>query len=265
MTRELPFTKVTACGNDFLIADGAFVAEKDLAEVTRYACSRSTGVGADGVEWLYADSGSDVKARLFNSDGSEAELSGNGTRCVAAYWAARSGRDEVKVLTAAGLKYCKLTSREGRVFHFEMALGSTVSVSEEIEIKAASGKLRGRRVWVGNPHFVVFVDSFPVDWREAGAELSIHKEFPDGVNVEFVRVVDRRSLEFRIWERGAGETQSSGTGSCAVAVAAISQKLATAPVVVEAPGGSQRVRWKRGGELFLEGPAELICQGNLYL
>jgi diaminopimelate epimerase len=256
---KTPFTKASACGNDFLIIEGAH-APADLSEFSRRICDRHNGVGADGVEWLFPATDADIRARLINADGSEAEISGNGTRCVAACMVNGGRAGKVAVQTGAGVKHCELIARDGNRFEFEMEMG-TPQVGDAYLIQAGFGEVRGTPVSMGNPHFVVFVDEFPPAWQAEGAEIGRHASFQHGVNVEFVRVQGPNEIEVRFYERGVGETQSSGTGSCASAVAAIAASRVQSPVRVHAPGGTQVVRWA-GGSVFLRGPAQLICQGE---
>ena len=256
---NVPFTKASACGNDFLIIDGA-LAPEDMAEFSRRICDRHNGVGADGVEWLFPAQDADMHARLINADGSEAEISGNGTRCVATYLVSNGHAGKLAIRTGAGVKHCELIAREGHFYEFEMEMGKP-QVGDDFSLKAAFGPVRGTPVSMGNPHYVVFVKDFPPDWQSQGAEIGRQRDFKEGVNVEFVRVTGPNDIEVRFYERGVGETQSSGTGSCASAVAAIAAGRASAPVKVHAPGGTQVVRWA-GGNVFLRGPAQLICRGE---
>jgi diaminopimelate epimerase len=254
----IPFVKASACGNDFLIIDGMH-APADLIAFARRICDRHNGVGADGVEWLFPSQDADIRARLFNADGSEAEISGNGTRCVAAYLCSENPRERVTVRTGAGLKSCVLTEHSENLFEFETAMGEP-QVGDEFSIRVAFGEAGGIPVSMGNPHFVVFVDDFTPGWQGDAAEIGKHHDFKYGINVEFVKVCNQENLEVRFYERGVGETQSSGTGSCAAAVASIFAKRANSPVRVHAPGGTQFVRWEK--QVFLRGPAQLICRGE---
>jgi diaminopimelate epimerase len=256
----IPFVKASACGNDFLIIDGMH-APSDLIAFARRICDRHNGVGADGVEWLFPAQDADIRARLFNADGSEAEISGNGTRCVAAYLCSEKPREQVTVRTGAGLKNCVLTAHSENCFEFETGMGEP-QVGDEFSIKVAFGEARGIPVSMGNPHFVVFVDNFAPGWQGDAAEIGKHHDFKYGINVEFVKVTDAENLNVRFYERGVGETQSSGTGSCAAAVASIFAKRAIPPVRVHAPGGTQTVRWEE--QVFLRGPAQLICRGEFF-
>ena len=275
----IPFTKASACGNDFLLVQGAHVSG-DLGALTRRLCDRHHGVGADGVEWLFpdakagvpADVPADVKARLINADGSEAEISGNGTRCVAAEICSRENKTEVIVRTGAGLKTCRLTGRQGSTFEFETDMGQP-EVGGELSIETMWVRAVGTKVSMGNPHFVIFVENFQDGWQRQAALVGTQPQFPQGTNVEYVVVLganDRgknargtNAIEIRLFERGVGETESSGTGSCAAAVAAIASRRVASPVTVIAPGGPQTVRWEN--QVYLRGPATLVCRGEFFV
>jgi diaminopimelate epimerase len=266
---SIPFTKASACGNDFLMVEGER-ASGDLAALSRRLCDRRRGVGADGVEWLFPDAEADVKARLINADGSEAEISGNGTRCVAAEICSRESKTEVVVRTGAGLKTCRLIGREdgregrrqGSTFEFETDMGQP-EVGGQLSIATMWVRAVGTRVSMGNPHFVIFVENFQEGWQRQAALIGTQPQFPQGTNVEYVVVRDAREIEIRLFERGVGETQSSGTGSCASAVAAIASGRVASPVTVIAPGGAQTVRWE--DQVYLRGPATLVCRGEFFV
>jgi diaminopimelate epimerase len=219
-------------------------------------------VGADGVEWLFPDGEADVKARLINADGSEAEVSGNGTRCVAAEICSREHKTEVVVRTDAGLKTCRLTGRQGSTFEFEADMGRP-EVGGQLSIETMWVRAVGTKVSMGNPHFVIFVENFQDGWQRQAALIGTQPQFPQGTNVEYVVVRGENEIEIRLFERGVGETESSGTGSCASAVAAIASGRVASPVTVIAPGGSQTVRWEN--QVYLRGPATLICRGEFYV
>jgi len=259
----IPFFKAEACGNDFLIVGSEYMAH-DPAALSRQLCDRHRGIGADGVEWVRLDPGGRIIARLFNADGSEAEISGNGTRCVAAWAVETRGGSEVQVLTGAGEKECMLLRRSGQEFEFAVEMGRAEVLGQKT-IRTANGNATGLIVSTGNPHFVEFVDQFPPNWQREAAAIQESGEFPQGTNVELVRLLGRNKIEFRIFERGAGETQSSGTGSCASAIAAIYSGKAMSPVEAYAPGGRQVVHWDRADALLLEGPARLVCRGEFLI
>lgn len=257
----ISFTKASACGNDFLIVDGTAV-PGDLSKMSRRLCDRHNGIGADGVEWLFPDAHADARAQLFNADGSEAEVSGNGTRCVAAYLNAQHNKTEMVVLTAAGPKSCRLIKQEGAISWFETDMGEPV-VAGELAIETMGARTVGTRVSMGNPHFVIFVDAFQEGWQLQAAIIATQSVFPQGTNVEYVAVRGPNAIEIRLFERGVGETLSSGTGSCASAVAAVAGKRVSSPVKVIAPGGTQTVRWE--DRVYLTGPATVICRGEFFV
>ena len=274
----IPFTKAHACGNDFLIVTeeaAQSAAGDDWAALTRRLCARNTGVGADGVEffaWTGAKSG---RIRLHNADGSLAEISGNGTRCVAAWMAEALGSqpgEDLEIATDAGPRVCRVIglSRKG-AFTAEVTTGMSVPTFAERTVKLGDGvEVAGTEVSTGNPHFVIVVDNakFAVAgraWQTVGAEICVHPDFPNQTNVEFARVVSPAEIEIRIFERGVGPTTSSGTGSSASATAALAMKGCRSPLRVVAPGGAQTVAWDGPGtELMLTGPAALIARGEAW-
>ncbi len=211
----IPFVKANACGNDFLIIDGLY-APADMADFSQRICDRHRGVGADGVEWLFPAPNASVQARLFNADGSEAEISGNGTRCVAAYLCAEQPKEAFAILTGAGVKTCTLIGRNESSYEFEIAMGEP-QIGDELRVKLAFAEVRGLPVSMGNPHYVMLVKEFSPTWQVEAAEIGLQPHFKQGTNVELVIVKDKSNVEVRFFERGVGETRSSGTGSCASA------------------------------------------------
>jgi len=260
---SIRFVKASACGNDFLLIDSQDAPSGDLAATTRRICDRHEGVGADGVEWMYPHPTADVEIRLINADGSEAEISGNGTRCVAAYVCAQQGKEAIKIQTGAGLKTCVLTSRSGSEYEFEVEMGEA-AVDASLAVKLDEGLVHGIPVSMGNPHYVVLVNEFEDGWQVKASEIQRSAPFrAHGVNVEMVVVDGKHDVSARFFERGVGETRSSGTGSCAAAVAAMAAGKAESPVRVHAPGGAQTAR-KEGNVVFLRGPARLVCRGEFF-
>jgi diaminopimelate epimerase len=256
--------KASACGNDFLLIDGSLAPpDAQIRDFTKRICDRHEGVGADGVEWMSPHGSADVEIRLINADGSEAEISGNGTRCVAVYVCSEQGKERITIQTGAGLKICTLTARNDWEYEFEIEMGKAV-VEREVGLKTRGGEVRGIPVSMGNPHYVVFVQEFAAEWQAQAAEIQSSSHFPQGVNVEFVVIDGRHDVRARFFERGVGETKSSGTGSCASAAAAMATGRADSPVKVHAPGGMQSVR-REGENIFLRGPARLVCRGEFLL
>lgn len=271
----ISFTKAHACGNDFLIVNEEAARVHDWADLTRRLCARNTGVGADGIEFLTWTGPKTGRIRLHNADGSIAEISGNGTRCVAAWMArelnAQPG-DELQIETDAGIRVCRIDGVHSSAgFAVDVTAGMGMPVFEAKPVRLADGsEIEGMQVSTGNPHFVIVAGDAEFSiagrgWRAIGAEICMHSDFPNQTNVEFLRVVDPNEIEIRIWERGVGPTSSSGTGTSATATAAIALGLARSPLTVVAPGGAQTVAWRGPGtELYLTGPAALIARGEAF-
>jgi len=258
----VPFTKAHGAGNDFLLSWSDRVTAPDLPALARAICDRHTGVGADG--WILLR---DTAIRLFNADGSEAEISGNGTRCAAALLIDSGfAENRLTIITGAGPKHLRLIERTGRRFLFEMDMGKPNYLESEVRtmLPLRSGAQEVTILDVGNPQCVIFVSRFPDQWESLGAEIEGHPQFPKRTNVSFVRPVDPHTIEARFYERGAGVTLSSGTGSTGAAVAAILRKVSESPVDVITPAGDVlRLRWD--DSVFLTGPAEIVAAGDFYL
>jgi len=188
---SIPFVKASACGNDFLIISIDH-APDDIAGFSCHICDRHNGVGADGVEWVMPASDADLGIHLINADGSDAEISGNGTRCVAAWYCSEHGQDSVSIHTDAGVKTCELKARIGNTFEFRTAMGKP-EVGGERTVKLRDRVLNGITVSMGNPHFVVFVPEFEDGWQTWAGDASVHPDFPRGTNVELVRAVNEHA------------------------------------------------------------------------
>lgn len=264
----IPFVKAHACGNDFLVIEAA-AAGQDYAGLARRLCARNTGVGADGIEFVERRARGEIFLRLFNADGSEAELSGNGTRCVAALLAKSEGRMDVALGTHGGVRRCRIVEANKPHYLIESGMGMPRVMPRTVVVDGV-GEVPGVMVNVGNPHFVLFVDTddffaHGLSWQALGERISESSLFRFGTNVEFVRVVSEGEIAFRIYERGCGPTMSSGTGTCASAAAAIVLRGAGRKLTAVAEGGSQRVDWANNdAEMMLTGPAEIICSGEAY-
>jgi diaminopimelate epimerase len=294
----IPFTKAHACGNDFLIVrekTAQSAAQGDLASLTRRLCARNTGVGADGIEFFswtnesaaskFATDRSKIKKpkiiksspvsgriHLRNADGSIAEISGNGTRCVAAWMAdalnSQPG-DELTIETDAGPRLCRINARNGQTVDVTTGMGVPRFVPHTLKLINGTDII-GLEVSTGNPHFVILVETadFSVagrSWTSLGEEICSHRDFPQQTNVEFVRVINNHEIEIRIFERGVGSTSSSGTGTSASATAVLALRRCLSPLRVFAPGGEQTVAWNGPNtELFLTGPAAIIARGEAW-
>ena len=253
----IPFTKAHGAGNDFLLTWADRAPQTGLPAVARAICDRHTGIGADG--WILVKPDA---IRLFNADGGEAELSGNGTRCAAALLVdAGLASGQVNLMTGAGPKTLRLIERRERWFRFEMDMGQPEF--RENEIRFPLLELDVTIVNVGNPQCAAFVQEFPDNWQELGRDIEAHPMFPKHTNVSFVRVVDRHAIEVRFYERGVGPTLSSGTGSTGAAVAAILRNEVVSPVRVITGAGDLMLRWD--DSVYLTGPAEIVGTGEFYV
>lgn len=263
----IPFVKAHACGNDFLIIEEP-LAQHRHAVLARKLCARNTSVGADGIEFLERKPGGDLFLRLFNADGSEAELSGNGTRCVAAWLARSEERKDVALGTHGGLRTCHIVEAADPLYLIESEMGVPRVMQRTIELPGV-GNVPGAIVNVGNPHFVLFVETedfsaHGLSWQELGAQISTSPLFPHGTNVEFVRIASPSEIAFRIYERGCGPTTSSGTGTCASSAAAMVLRGVDRELTAVAEGGAQRTVWPNSDAVMrLTGPAEIICIGEV--
>jgi diaminopimelate epimerase len=264
---RIPFTKAHGAKNDFLLTRTSDVPATDLPAIAQAICDRHTGVGADG--WILIDpapgAGYDGAIRLFNSDGSEAEISGNGTRCAAAYLIERGhAASDVYIRTGAGIKRLRLVDRRGDWFQFEMNMGRPEITAKHFELPLASGARDVTLVQVGNPQCAMPVDDFDFDWRSLGAEIERHPHFPGRTNVSFFRAIGSSTLEVRFWERGAGETMSSGTGSTGAFAAAHARGLVGVSAEVLTLAGPLQLRVD-GDTYLLTGPAELVAEGVFFV
>ena len=263
---KIPFTKAHGAMNDFLLTWQKDAPEGDLAAIARAMCARHTGAGADG--WMLVKPPEDAEAegsiRLYNSDGSTAEISGNGTRCAAAFLVKHGHAAAlVRIRTGAGIKHLRLLSRCGLKFEFEMNMGRPEIQARTFALPLAGGARDVSLIWVGNPQCAVPVENFQFDWRAVGAEIETHPHFPNRTNVSFVRAVDEHTIDVRFFERGAGETMSSGTGSTGAAVMAVARGLATSPLRVLTPAGPLEVRVE--DDVYMTGPAEIVAEGQFFL
>jgi len=277
------FTKFHGYGNDYIVFEADQLSGvEDLSDFARRICNRHHGAGADGIaiaKRSEADT-SDFQVRIFNPDGSEAGMSGNGTRCAASYlfYHERWSNDLLRLQTRNGIKRYHLLERDGTdAFLFRSELGQPrfdnssipMNTDEPLDrvidypLEVGSETLRVTALQMGNPNCCIFVDDFDsIDWRRLGPLIEHHPRFPERTNVIFVRVRDRENIEERLWERGVGETESSGTCSCAAVVASVINGLTDRRVNVHAPGGVLPIEWREDGEVVLTGRSEVIYSGE---
>lgn len=273
------FTKFHGLGNDYLVIETVQLAGiDDLGEFARRICNRHYGAGSDGIAIVGksdADA-ADFTCRIFNPDGSEAGLSGNGTRCAVAYLHYKGlwDKEELRLSTRTGLKRYFLRDQLGPGrYLFESELGQPKFDSRSIPmaIEPPLDKVIGypfegfeiTAMQMGNPNCCIFTDDFnSLDWRTIGKQIENDPSFPDRTNVIFVRVVDRKLIELRIWERGVGETTASGTCSCAGAVAAMVNDKTDRDVRVVMEGGEVRIQWRPDDQVVITGTAEVVYSGQ---
>jgi diaminopimelate epimerase len=277
------FTKFHGLGNDYLVIEAEQLAGiENLGDFARRICNRHYGAGGDGIAIISKSptDEADFNCRIFNPDGSEAGLSGNGTRCAVAYLyhAGLWSKDELRLSTKTGLKryFLRGQPQPGK-YLFESELGRPKFDSESVPIAITPPldqvvgyilPVDGQPVPItalqmGNPNCCIFVDDFDaLNWRKLGKTIENHPQFPDRTNVVFVRVPQRNRIELRIWERGVGETTASGTCSCAGAVAAMINEKADRDVKVVMEGGEVRIHWRPDGEVVITGTAELVYSGE---
>lgn len=273
------FHKFHGFGNDYIVIESEQLrGVADLGEFSRRICNRHYGAGADGIAVIGREEkgDADFRVRIFNPDGSEAGLSGNGTRCAAAYlhyqklWTDR----ELRLSTRAGIKrYVLIEQTSAGRYLFDSELGQPKFDSSSIPmltdqpmeqvidqpLVVGNETFSVTALQMGNPNCCIFVSDFAdLDWRRLGPLVENHRQFPERTNVVFVRVQNQQTIELRIWERGVGETSASGTCSCAAAVAAIVKGSTDRSLNVRMPGGQARIHWREDGEVVINAPAELV-------
>jgi diaminopimelate epimerase len=284
---QIPFVKAHGLGNDFLLVEESALAELERSALAMAICDRHTGVGADGIVVLGASASATASFRIYNSDGSEVTLSGNALRCAAAWLLqkrATPARDgEVIALdTRVGVRELAYLRREGPAWILRAEIGKPSFAAADVPFRPPAGRAPADPIvdfalpvsdvtvpvtvlWMGNPQCITFVEDFStVDWKGLGVEIERHPYFPDRANVGFVRVVDEGRIEARFWERGAGHTLASGTGSCACAVASHLAGRTGRRATVELERGALEVLWRDDGMVELTGPAEITAQGIFY-
>ena len=287
----MKFVKMHGAGNDYVVIDAWRKAVPRPGALARRMCDRRFGVGSDGLILLLPPvkrraggaGRADLRMRMFNPDGSEAQMCGNGIRCLGklAYDLGRVKGREFRVETKAGLRRLRLLRTRGRIAWLEVAMGEPILERSAIPVAGGEGPCLGERLrvgrWnltvhclsVGNPHCVIFTRNlrwrrplaeFPV--TDLGPQVERHPFFPQRTNVEFVEVASPAHIRVRTWERGAGETLACGTGAVAAAVAGMLRGWLERKVVVEVLGGRLQVRWPEGGEAYLTGPARTVATGE---
>ncbi len=274
----MKFTKMQGLGNDYVYVNGFQEKLKNPSEMAVKVSRKHYGVGSDGLILINPSREADFEMEMYNADGSRGEMCGNGIRCVGKYVYdyGLTDKTEISVETLGGIKHLELTVEDGKVSLVKVDMGSPILKPELIPVKAAGEQAvdepiltDGREyhmtcVSMGNPHAVVFIDDVDgMDIEAIGPKFENHERFPNRVNTEFVKVLDRHTAQMRVWERGSGETLACGTGACAVAVACILGGYTEDEVTVRLLGGDLLIQWDRKeNKIYMTGPAEVVFDGE---
>lgn len=275
----MKFTKMQGIGNDYVYVNCLKERIENPPELAKVISDRHFGIGSDGLIMINPSDKADFEMEMYNADGSRSEMCGNGIRCVAKYVYdyGLTDKTSISVETLAGIKYLDLTVENGKVSLVKVDMGSPILCAEEIPVVSEEKQVINEPIIIegttyhmtavsmGNPHTVVFIDDVKgLDIEKIGPLFENHARFPRRVNTEFVRVIDRKTVEMRVWERGSGETLACGTGACAVAVACVLNELTEDEVTVRLLGGDLRIKWDRSeNKVYMTGPATVVFDGEI--
>lgn len=279
----MKFTKMHGCGNDYIYIDGASekISQEEKPDFVRRVSDRHFGVGGDGVIFINPSDEADFEMEMYNADGSRAEMCGNGIRCVAkfVYDKGLTNKTDISVISCGKIKYLQLFLKEGKVDTVRVNMGAPELNPAQIPVIVQDGKekvidepiiVQGKEykmtcVSMGNPHAVVFIDDVTnLEIEKIGPFFENHERFPKRTNTEFVKVLDRKTVQMRVWERGTGETLACGTGCCATVVSCILNGLTDDTVTVKLLGGELEITWDRKANLvYMTGPATTVFDGEL--
>ncbi len=278
----MKFTKMHGLGNDYVYVDCFKERIKNPAAAARFVSDRHFGIGSDGLIMINPSERADFEMEMYNADGSRGEMCGNGIRCVAKYVYdyGLTDKTSISVETLGGIKYLDLTVKNGKAELIRVNMGKPVLAPklipivpgnpEDEEVIDAPILVDGREyrmtgISMGNPHAVIYVDDVNgLDIEKIGPKFENHKRFPNRVNTEFVKVLDRHTVQMRVWERGSGETLACGTGACAAAVSCILNGLTEDTVTVKLLGGELEIEWDREADVvYMTGPATVVFDGEI--
>lgn len=277
----MKFTKMHGIGNDYVYVNCFEESIKNPAEVSKFVSDRHFGIGSDGLILISPSARADFRMNIYNADGSQAEMCGNGIRCVAKYVYdyGLTDKTEISVETLAGIKYLKLQVENGKVATVEVNMGAPILEPKEIPVAVEESpvinvpvEVKGKTyhmtcVSMGNPHAIIFMDNVKeLDIEAIGPYFENHTVFPKRTNTEFVEVIDRNTVNMRVWERGSDETLACGTGACATTVACILNNKTEDEVTVHLLGGDLKIRWDRKeNQVYMTGPATVVFDGEIVL
>ncbi len=276
----MKFTKMQGIGNDYVYVDCTKENKiENPAELSKKVSNRHFGIGSDGLILIENSNVADFKMAIYNADGSQAEMCGNGIRCVAKFVFDKGliNKENITIETLAGIKQLKLSTENGKVKKVRVDMGEPILEAKKIpvisdknpvidlQLQAADKTFTATCVSMGNPHAITFVNNVEeFDVEKYGKILEIKKEFPKHSNIEFVELIDKNNIKMRVWERGSGETLACGTGSCASVVACILNNKTERKVKVHLLGGTLEIEWnKQNNHVYMEGPAEIVFEGEI--
>lgn len=276
----IKFTKMHGLGNDYVYIDAINQTIENESSLAKFVSNRHFGIGSDGLILICKSDIADFQMRMFNSDGSEAEMCGNGIRCVGkfVYDKGLTDKTTVKIETLAGIKTLVLNTKDGKVETARVDMGEPILEAEKIpviskeqpvknlELEAENKKFKFTCVSMGNPHAITIVENTKeFDVEKYGKILEVDKAFPKKANIEFAQIIDKENIKMRVWERGAGETLACGTGACATAVACNLNGLTDRKVNIELLGGTLNIEWnEKDNHVYMTGPAVTVFDGELY-
>ena len=277
----MEFAKMQGCGNDYIYVNCFKETVENPRETAIKVSDRHFGIGSDGLILIYPSKVADFKMVMYNADGSEGKMCGNGIRCVAKYVYdfGLTDKTELKIETLSGIKTLKLNIKDKKVDTVQVDMGSPILVPEQIPVNFEGEIMVDEPVSVngleyhltcvsmGNPHAVVFVDNIKIlNLEKIGPDFEQHPIFPDKVNTEFIHIIDKNTIEMRVWERGSGETLACGTGACASVVACVWNGLTANEVLVHLVGGDLKIKYDREkNTVLMTGPAEFVCTGEIQI
>ena len=277
----MKFTKMHGIGNDYVYVNCFEESVKNPAEVSKFVSDRHFGIGSDGLILISPSATADFRMNIYNADGSQAEMCGNGIRCVAKYVYdyGLTDKTEISVETLAGIKYLRLQVENGKVASVEVNMGAPILEPKEIPVAVEESpvvnvpvEVKGKIyhmtcVSMGNPHVIIFMNNVKdLDIEAIGPYFENHTVFPKRTNTEFVEVLDRNTVNMRVWERGSDETLACGTGACATTVACILNDKTENEVTVHLLGGDLKIRWDReANQVYMTGPATVVFDGEITL
>jgi len=280
---KMKFTKMHGLGNDFILVNslnGEFKNYSRFSYIAKKLCDRHFGIGADGLIFIFSSDVADLKMKIYNSDGSEAQMCGNGIRCFAKYVYENkiTSKKKFTVETQAGIITPEIIINNEEILGIKVNMGIPKLQKSDIPVKGSNDlpminellqiesgyQVNVTCVSMGNPHCTIFVDNVKSKLvKELGPKIENHPIFPEKTNVEFIQILNNKELNFRVWERGVGETLACGTGACAALVAGVLNKKVERQAVIHLPGGDLNIEWPENGPVFMSGPAELVFEGKI--